>query len=170
MGIKEEILIYVFVACMLSALRRVISGAKNGSFYAKNSNPKPKLLEKYINNLHFLETPAWYSHFIFQFFLCMSIYRLFHLGEGLQGYCIAFIGAYLTSQGTSALAGTFYQGFINVASGKPFIDNTENPESEFALGKWSFWWKRPVHGKRRVYASIVGLVTLIVGMYLGIYY
>lgn len=167
---KEEIVIYVFLAGLLSALLRVIGGAKNACFYAKGNTPYHKLLVKYINNLHFLETPAWYSHFIFQFFLCLSIYRLFHIEQGVLGYIISFVGAYLTSMGSSSIAGTFYQGFINVASGKEFIDLTENKKSEFALGNFSFWWYRPWYGKRRIYASVLGLITLLAGIYLGIYY
>lgn len=169
-SIKEEIVIYIFIAGFLSALRRVISGAKNGCFYAKGNLPYPKILEKYIGNIHFLETPAWYSHFGFQFLLCLCIYRIFHLEQGLSGYIVSFIGAYLTAMGSSSIAGTFYQGYINVASGKEFIDKTENPKSEFAMGNISFWWTRPWNGKLRIYASILGVVSLIGGIYLGIYY
>lgn len=170
MGIKEEISIYILIAGLLSALRRVISGAKNGCFYAKGNLPYPKILEKYIGNIHFLESPAWYSHFGFQFLLCLCIYRLSHLGEGAMGYFISALAAYLTSMGSSSIAGTFYQGYINVATGKEFIDTTENPKSEFALGNISFWWRRPWKGKLRLYASILGLISLIGGIYLGIFY
>lgn len=169
-GIKEEIFIYILIAGLLSALRRIISGAKNGCFYAKNVIPLPKILEKYIRNIHFLESPAWYSQFIFQFLLCLSAYRLFHIDQGFSGYCISFIAAYLTSMGSSSIAGTFYQGYINVAVGKEFIDKTENPKSEFAMGPISFWWNRPWKGIFRIYASVLGLVSLISGIYLGIYY
>ena len=76
----------------------------------------------------------------------------------------------MTTMGSSSVAGTFYQGFINVASGKNFIDSTENPKSEFAFGNISFWWNRPVYGKRRIYASIIGLIILVAGIWIGIYF
>ena len=173
MGIKEEIIIYLVIAGLLSALRRVISGAKNGTFYGKNAHPPPPLLVKYINNIHFLETPAWYSHFMFQGFLCLAIYRLFDYEYGTHGitsYAITFLAACLTSMGSSSIAGPFYQGYINVGSGKEFVNVNENPKSEFAMGPIRFWWKRPWHGKRRIYASVLGLFTLIGGIYLGVYY
>jgi len=175
MDIKNEIVIYLLIAGILSAVRRVISGAKNGCFYAKNNTSLgyPPLLEKFIKNIHFLETPAWYSHLGLQFFLCLAIYRLCdtHQGAyGLSAYTLSFVGALLSAMGSSAIAGVFYQGYINVGSGQSFIDSGENPKSEFAFWKWSFWWYRPVYGKRRIYASILGVFTLLGGIYLGVYY
>jgi hypothetical protein len=170
MDLRMEIFIYILLAGFLSALRRIISGAKNGCFYAKNSDPLPSLLSKYIKNIHFLETPAWYSHFGFQFLLCFCIYRTFHVSEEVYGYILSFIAAMMTAMGSSAIAGTFYQGYINVSAGKEFIDLTENKKSEFALGSISFWWYRPMYGKRRIYASVIGLITLIAGIWIGVYY
>ena len=170
MDIQLEISIYILISGFLSSIVRIFSGMKNGCFYAKGNFPYPKILEKYINNIHFIETPFWYCHFGFQFLLCLCIYRLSHLGEGATGYGISLFAAYLTAIGSSSIAGTFYQGYINVASGKEFIDTTENPKSEFALGNISFWWKRPWKGKLRVYASVLGLISLISGIYLGLFY
>lgn len=169
MDIKTEIVIYLFTAGLLSAARRVISGAKNGAFYAKGKVPLPNGVAKYVYNLHYLETPAWYAQFISQFLLCLAIYRLFDIDTTLHTYLWSCTAAYLTTMGCSSMAGMFYQGYINLGSGKEFIDEDENPKSEFAFWKWKFWWPRPWYGKRRVYASILGLITLLAGIYLGVY-
>lgn len=169
MDIRTEIVIYVFVAALLSSVRRIISGMKNGCFYAKGKNPLPNLLAKYIYNIHYLETPAWYSQFGFQFFLCLAVYRLFHTYTFDSHYYTSCLAAYLTTMGSSSIAGVFYQGYINVASDKEFIDKTENPKSEFAFGPIRFWWSRPWYGKRRILASILGAIILLCGIYIGIY-
>lgn len=170
MEIKHEIIIYLLIAALLSALRRVISGAKNGCFYAKGNTPYPKLLEKWIKNIHYLESPAWYTQFGSQFFLSLALYRTFYYGNDVWSYLLPILGALMTSMGTSAIAGVFYQGYINVSDGKKFVDDTENPKSEFAFGPIHFWWKRPWYGKGRIYASILGLITMLLGIYIGTYY
>lgn len=173
MDIKLEFFIYILLAGILSAIRRIISGAKNGCFYGKNLEPKPKLLERYINNIHFLETPAWYSQFGFQTLLCLCIYRTFHIDQGVLGYFISVSSALMTAMGSSAMAGVFFQGFINVGSGQPFVDTAKKSdisESEFALLGTSIWWKRWWYGKNRIYAAIFGLITFLAGIYCGLYF
>lgn len=169
MDFKTEIAIYIFSAGVLSALRRIISGMKNGCFYAKGNIPLPKLLAKYVYNIHYLETPAWYTQFGFQFLLCLALYRTFHIDAASSSYHLCVLGAYLTTMGSSAIAGVFYQGYINISADKNFVDETENPKSEFAFCRIHFWWPRPWYGKRRIYASIFGCITLLCGIYVGIF-
>lgn len=164
-----EISIYIFVALLLSSIRRIISGMKNGCFYAKgNSYPVPKL-EKYIKNIHFLETPAWYVQFGSVFLFYFALLRGINHSVHFWGFMIQLLSAYMVTMGSSAVAGYHFQGYINHGSNLPWVDDKENPKSEFAFGSISFWWKRPWKGKFRLYASILGFIAILIGLYLGLF-
>ena len=70
-----EIVIYLLVGAVLMRQRRVLSGKKNGCFYGKNTQPPIEKLEYAIKNLHFIETPAWYTQFGGMFFLVFASER-----------------------------------------------------------------------------------------------
>lgn len=164
-----EISIYVFIALILSGIRRVISGMKNGCFYAKGNNyPVPKL-EKYIKNLHFLETPAWYVQFGSVFLFYFALLRGINHTIEFYPLMIQILSAYLVTMGSSALASYHFQGYINLGSNLPWVDPKENPKSEFAFGPISFWWRRPWKGEFRKYSPILGIIAILIGMYLGFF-
>jgi len=154
-----EILIYLTLAVLFNIARRVISGIKNGVVYAEKNRLNPEGLKKYQENLHFAETPAWYSQFFGLGFLLMGVARLleipFFLALGISS---------LITMGTSAVAGPLYQGFINLGAGWKFINNDEPKKSEFALGPISFWWPRPWWGWRRILFGIMGAGMIGWGM------
>jgi len=170
---KFEIIFYLSIAFILSAWRRVISGMKNGCFYAKGNTYPVFKLYKYIQNLHFLETPAWYTQFGAVFFFVFAIMRLMN-PENDMPYIREFISSFLITMGTSGMASYHYQGYINIGSGKPFIyDENYHPDkpnkSEFAWGKINFWWYRPWVGKRRLYLIPIGIASIIAGLYIGMF-
>ena len=161
-----EITIYLFVACVLNAYRRVLSGKKNGCFYGKNVNPPAPELEKSIKNLHYIETPAWYSQFGALFFFAFAIFRLLHPETDL--ILREFLAAMLVTMGSSGMANYYYQGYINDGSGLPWLDPNENPKSEFAFGPIRFWWWRPWCGRARKYVPFFGAASVVTGIWLGI--
>lgn len=164
MNLKQEIFIYLMLAGILMAVRRVISGMKNGCFYAKGSVPYPAQLEKYIKNIHYLETPAWYTQFGALFLLLLAAFR------ALNPTCYWYHAgaAMMATMGSSALAGFWFQGYINVGSKRSFSDRFESKVTEFAWGPIRFWRPKLAYGKRRFFASIAGLIMMAVGFYLGL--
>mgnify|MGYP003526865615 len=115
-----------------------------------------------MNNIHFLQTPIWYCVFVAFGILLFTIFYLMNPAMWL----LNLAAAYLISQGTSTMCGVFYQGFINVGCGLPFIDENENRKMEFAFPfiKKTFWIKRFWYGKRRKYLSIIGLLMIVGGL------
>ena len=124
-----EIVIYIIIACLLVASTHIWSAIKSGCFYtAKRRDYSNLLMRKYCNNLHLVQTPFWYSLFGSLFFMLLAIFRIyeFKIFESL------FL-SYLIMQSISAICGPFYQGFVNIGSGKPFIDKLENKKRDFLL-------------------------------------
>ncbi len=171
--IKFEIIFYLILALLLSSFRRIISGMKNGCFYAKGNAYEVPRLKKYIGNIHYLETPAWYTQFGSVYFFVFAILRLIQTDNDIP-YIQEFIGAMLITMGSSGMASYHFQGYINLGSDKPFIyDENYHPEhsgkSEFAWGKIDFWWTRPWTGKRRLYLIPIGAISIILGIYIGMF-
>lgn len=164
-----ETIIYLVISCLLGAYHRVLGGMKNACFYAKGSNPIPPLLDKYVKNLHYIETPSWYSQFGSMFFMCFAIFRLVDPTVEFWVIFREFWAAMFITMGSSGMASYFYQGYINVSAGKPFMDPNENPKSEFAFGPIRFWWPRPWGGRFRQYTPFIGTIDLIIGIYLGLF-
>jgi len=171
-----EIIIYLVFVVLLTSVRRVISGMKNGAFYGRNTKPLPPKLAKYIKNIHFLETPAWYTQFGSLFFAVFAIFRLIHFNTGIefdfwQGllcFIIQLTATLVVCMGSSGMANFHFQGYINHGSSLPWVDPNENPLSEFAFGPISFWWKRPWYGKRRKYIILLGFLSVILGIWMGV--
>ncbi|MEL6673562.1 MAG: hypothetical protein AAFR61_15265 [Bacteroidota bacterium] len=155
-----EIKIYLLLAVICYAWRRAISGMKNAAFYGKGQqNPHPRLI-KFIKNLHFLETPAWYTQAGQMFFCILAVFRVIH--EEL--FTSLLLATMITLSG-SGIAGPIYQGFINLADSKDFVDDAEKRESEFAWGPISFWWPRPWFGIYRVFLAVFwGLFIILLGL------
>ena len=165
---KIEYFIYLFIALVLSAIRRIISGAKNGAFYGKTTNPNG-CLKKSINNLHYLETPAWYTQFGAVFFFLLIIMRITYPSNDLQSIFLSVLLSLMYTLGSSSLASWHYQGYINCGSGLPWEDPNENKKSEFVLGNFSFWWYRPWYYKRRRLAIVWGATLILLAAFIQIY-
>lgn len=158
------ILTLLILSIILVFFIRFIDAIKSGCFYAASRQDKPTLLKKYMDNIHYAQTPLWYCVFgVFGILL----FIIFHLLNPTS-ILLNLVAAYLVSQGTSTMAGPFYQGFINVGCGLPFIDENENRKMELAnplTGKTK-WVKRFWYGKRRFYLAFVGLLMVVVGLLL----
>lgn len=149
----------IFQACL-----RVLSGMKNGAFYAKHDHPGTPL-QPFVQNLHAIEAPAWYVRFLG--------YALPVAAVGLLLGCpwwAVLVAAYLLPQGASTAASYDYQKWINLGSGLPEVDPNENPKAEFAFvwrsKTYSWWYSRWWHGKRRRYLPLVGIVLMVGGAWL----
>lgn len=159
-----EIIIYIVLASLLVAGTHIWSAIKSGCFYSAMRRERPELLKKYIDNLHYVQTPFWYSLFGAFGIMLFALFRVMHP----EVIWMSLLSAYLIAQGTSTMAGPIYQGFVNVGCGLPFIDTNENSSMELAnpfTGKTK-WIKRFWHGKLRVYLSFVGVAMIVIGIVL----
>jgi len=158
------ILTLLIISILFFFVIRLLDAMKSGCFYAASRQDKPPLLKKYMNNIHFLQTPIWYCVFGVFGILLFTIFYLMNPAAII----LNLISAYLISQGTSTMCGALYQGFINVGCGLPFIDENENRKMELAFPfiKKTFWIKRFWYGKRRIYLAFVGLVIIVIGLLL----
>jgi len=159
-----ELVIYICLAVLLVASAHIWSAIKSGCFYSAMRRERPALLRKYIDNLHYVQTPFWYSLFGAFGVLLFALFRVMNPDV----IWLSLLSAYLIAQGTSAMAGPLYQGFVNVGCGLPFIDSNENKSMELAnpfTGKTK-WIKRFWHGRTRVYMAFVGLLMVIAGIWL----
>ena len=157
-----ETIVYLVISCLLVGSTHVWSAIKSGCFYSVSRNDKPELLKKYINNLHFVQTPFWYSLFGAFGIMIFAILRLINPHD----IWMSLLSAYLIAQGTSTMAGPLYQGFVNVGCGLPFVDENENNKMELANpfnGK-TVWIKRFWYGKRRIYLSVIGALMVATGL------
>jgi len=156
-----ETIIYITIAVILGFWMRILDAMKSGCFYSVSRGDKEnKFLKKKIANLHYIQTPLWYCQFGIIGILLFAVFRLIHPDIVWMN----LLSAYLISQGTSSFASVFYQGYINVGSGLPFVDNNENKKMEFAIPFFNktIWISRFWYGKRRVYISTFGGLAMIV--------
>lgn len=159
-----EIKIYASLALVLVILTHYLSAIKSGCFYASQRQDKNNPLKPYIDNLHRVQTPFWYSLFGSLFFMLLAIYRLLHPENDLW-VIIKGIGAcFSASYASSSFCGTFYQGVINQGSGLPYIDPNEKSEFELIIGKKGIWIPKFWHGKNRVWISVVGFIFIILSL------
>lgn len=160
-------LIFIIISIILFFLIRLLDAIKSGCFYSAKRQAKPKLLEKYIDNIHYVQTPLWYC--VFGAFTVL-LFCIFHITNAEKLY-LNIISSFLISMGTSAMCGPFYQGFINVGCDKPFIDPNENSKMELAdpISGKTKWITRFWRGKFRIYLAFVGLIAVIAGLFLMFY-
>jgi hypothetical protein len=128
---------------------------KNGCFYYKNSNPKPEMLKPYIQNLHFIETPALYCQTGGVFLLLFSIARLLNPDFGLNIF-LQLLAAGLITIGSYTFPSYWYQRGITGGTKKDEeLDCADGNLSEVALriGKFKiqFWKKQFFYNKRIVH-------------------
>lgn len=159
-----ETIILLSLSVLLFSVRRVLSGIGNAIFYAKGTAyAKHKKLKGFIENIHSLETPQWYSHAGGHFFAYLIVFRELITSEAFLPSWLIPIGlSILLVMAGSALASPFYQGYINISNGRDWIDKKESRSSEFNLfGIIRFHWPRPFTGWARYLVMIFGLVYLI---------
>lgn len=165
-----ETIIYILLSVFLVGSTHVWSAIKSGCFYAKGTrNADSPELKLYVRNLHFVQTPFWYSLFGAFALLLFCIWRIKYTDTNLilRGVLIV----YLITHGTSVSCGYLYQKYINIGSGKPAIDPNEKRSFEFAnpFSKKSIWIPKFWYGKNRVYLSFVGILMIASGIILFIF-
>jgi len=164
------ILILVLLSVLSFGSKKFLSGVSNAVFYAKGTQHRKHRLIKFFlrddNNIHRIETPEWYA---MAGMIAPLLYALFYTNieaeRDIISYGIPAILTLLLTMAGSALASPFYQGFINVANGRPFVDPEENKKSEFNfLGLFSRWWRRPLQGKGRFIVMGLGVVYIVISI------
>ncbi len=166
--------VILLIACLLLGLAHYYSAVKSGCFYAAMRRDKRNRLKKYIDNMHRVQVPFWYSLFGGLFFACMAI-LIKEESLKFQSFeefiiCLkkllpfAFRSLIITMS-TSSLYGVFYQGVINWGAGKSFIDPQEKRAFEIPLKNISIWVPKFWYGKNRIYISIFALILLIYAIF-----
>lgn len=186
MNMSAEIIIYLLIASACMVWRRILSGLDNAVFYAKgrwNENgrgaigkkdhPEPdqfrRLVGRYMENIHFIETPSWYAQAGIYFPLALAVLRLSIPGAGFWMWLLCAGIALLLTMACSGLANPFYQGLINVGSGLPYINKEETRETEFALNifgkRIAFWRRRGFSGRGRIFVAAGSALLWLLGMW-----
>lgn len=180
--------------CFCFVCIRIYSGKKSGVLYtalrqrsSDNNGIEVDInLKKAYDNIHFVETPFWYCVYLgFASILLYAFNQLPHTSLGIN-----LTAAILISYGCSAVAGVFYQGYINLGNtdvnGVPlkFIDKNEKRYMELALSiPWFSLTFKPFkvkyksinlvyrinrfwRGRFRIVTSILGLLSVIIGIIL----
>lgn len=172
--------ILIIIAVLLASLTHILSAIKSGCFYnamrqmrSVENFEKPKPLAKFIDNMHYVQTPFWYSLFgclTIMCFLYFSSKESIDIETSEVFYDLAFyiviIKSFMLGCGASALVSPLYQGYINVGAGKPFVDTNEKDSMELAnpISNKTVWIKRFWHGKARFVASFFGLILITVAL------
>jgi hypothetical protein len=166
-----ETAIYIIISVVLIFSVRVLDAIKSGCFYAARRREEPKELKKYMDNLHFVQTPFWYCLFGAFFMLLFTIFRLINPEVSLVSISLNLLYSWLIAQGTSAIAGYHYQKYINIGSGVPAIDPNENKKMEFAnpFTSKTIWIRRFWRGKIRYYLPFIWLPIVLLVIYLAIF-
>ena len=120
-------ILFISLSTLSFAVRKWLSGVGNAIFYAKGTKYAfHKKLAGFIANIHSLETPQFYSHAGSTFFLGLLLFRYeIEIESNFYNWLVCIGLAALLVLAGSALAGPFYQGYINISWGKPWIDPNE---------------------------------------------
>lgn len=168
---KLELIIYLLFIIILTAYKRVNGAMHRAVFYAKNREDQPESLKTYIKNIHFLATPEWYANFGALFFALMIIARIVNpVGGMLHWFLEAFL-CLCATMFTSGMVSHIYQGYINIGSGLPFVDENEKKFFEvFAIKirgkKYTYEMNRFWVGKNRPKVALASLIGLIITLIL----
>jgi len=170
---KIEIIIYVLIAASFFVYRTILSGQKNGCFYHKNDNPLPPFLFREINNIHFLETPAWYAQSLGVFILLLAINRSLNYSFDFWTIIVQITISGLITLGTVQAASYHFQRGITAGlKDDEHLDNTNDSEVAIVIFGWKiqFWKGRLFSNKKRKLAQWLGIIEILSGIALMIIY
>ena len=164
-----ELAIYILAGLACFGYRTVLSGMKNGCFYFKNAKKKPAMLERQIKNIHFIETPAWYTQSAGIFFLTLAIARAINPAFELVPILISLAAAFLMVTGTYTFPSYWYQrGITGGTVPDSQLDSADQEKSEvcFMIGKRKiqFWKRQLFWNHRRRWAIPIGIVEILLGI------
>jgi hypothetical protein len=168
-----EISIYILIAAAMFVYRTVLSGRKNGCFYHKNDEPLPLMLDREIRNIHFLETPAWYSQSMGVFLILLALSR--GLNYSLEFWTIiAQLGicSLITLGTVQAASYHFQRGITAGTKDDDHLDKINDTEVAIVLfgKKIQFWRGRLFSNRRRKLAQWLGIIEILSGTALLIIY
>jgi len=162
-------------------IRTIISGRKNGCFYHKDDKPLPPMLKESIENLHFIETPAWYVQTAGIFLLIFSICRLlnpvwifvdstFILGNLWTIVYQLGITSLITTGAYMAPSYHYQRGISAGLRSDDKLDSFDGKKSEVALNlgfiKIQFWKNQLFYNKGRKTSQWLGLSLILIGIIL----
>lgn len=147
-------MLYVILAIVLFTVQFMLSGLDNGIFYAKGSDVGG-IVGRAVDNIHFAESLGNIVRSLTIFCIGMA------LTDSWQhvGYLMRVLANLNMVYATYLVGGVFFQGFINQATRRPFIDPNEKWKQQ--VGDTKLWIpKFGGFGYGRIVASIVGVVLL----------
>jgi len=168
-----EISIYLVLFAMLNAYRTVLSGRKNGCFYHKNDPVKPPMLAQAIRNIHFLETPAWFTQSAMAFVTMLAINRMTNYTTNLADIGLQAGIALLYMAGNYQMPSYHFQR--GITAGLKDDDHLDVVlETEVAIvvfgRKIQFWRGRLFSNKRRKLAQWLGVFWVVASVVLFVYF
>lgn len=166
---KIEIAIYLLLAMTLFVYRTILSGRKNGCFYHKNDKPLPPMLKREIENLHFIETSAWYAQTCGLFLLLLALIRTIDHSLDLLTIFKQLITITLITVGSIQAASYHYQRGVTAGlRDDNNLDAITKSEVAINIGKLhiQFWKPRLFSNKGRILAQWLGIIEIFIGIIL----
>lgn len=164
-----EIAIYMLIANLLFSRRTVLSGQKNGCFYHKTDEILPPFLKEKIENIHLIETPAWFLQSGAAFILALGFQRIANYTLVWWEIFIQFAIAFLFMAGQYQMPSYHFQR--GITAGLKDDDHLDNiNESEVATRWFQFWKPRFFNNRRRKLAQWFGVFWTIAAIALTIWF
>ena len=167
--LEVELSIYFAIAAGMFVFRTILSGRKLGSFYHKNDKVLPPFLKQAIENIHFLETPAWWVQTMGIFLFVLSVSRVLDYSTEFLQYALHAGGALLFTVGTILAASYHFQKGITAGlKDAKHLDATTKSEVafNFLFIHFKFWKPRLFSNRGRIVAQYLGISLILGSMYL----
>jgi len=167
---KYELTAYLLIAAIAFVYRTVLSGRKNGCFYHKNDKVLPPMLKASIENIHGIESPAWYAQSIGVGVLVLALNRALNYSMDIWiiaqqiGISILFVIGLL-----QAASYHFQRGITAGLKSDTELDSVTKSEVVIRWLGISFWKPRLFSNKGRIVAQWLGIIEILVAIGLIIY-
>jgi len=184
-GLQFELGLYTLGAAAMFVYLIILSGMKGGCFYHKNDKPLPPFLERYINNIHFIETDVWRAIGLGVSLFMLSIERsLNYTTEWKEILAQLGISILFMSGIIMAASYHFQRGITAGLKDDDHLDSIV--KSEVAINLWwirfrkgksflyktkiQFWKPRIFSNRRRKLAQWFGIIEIVAGTLLMLWF
>jgi len=178
-GKQFEYSLYSFMFAVMLSYLIILSGMENGSFYHKNDNPLPPYLEKYIKNIHFLETDTWRAIGLSSSLFIFASERIANYTTNIREIAIQ-VGLALSFMIGIILSASYYfqKGVTAGLKDDDHLDAITKSEvaiylpwirfkkgmSLFYIAKIQFWKPRIFSNRKRKIAQWFGIAMIIISI------
>lgn len=169
-----ELIVYLLAGLLGAALGILLDGIEQGVYYAVKSRkhwesqcgphsetkaPRFRLdrvhpkLRRFIKNVHAIQTPVSISFTLQMLALSMGVLR----GAGVS-FMYAVPCTVGLVMGTWWIVSGYWQGWLNLGAGRPYLDLNENPQAE--VGDSDLWRPKIWHGRSHHVGTVVGVLMV----------